>query len=371
MLRLPDTGQTSGYTSTFGEDNDFSINFPFYTVNGDGTVTDTITGLMWQQVDGPEMTYANAILYCDTLTTGGYTDWRLPSAHESFSILNHQRPNPALDITTFSTTTAEYWWTSQVQVNDTTKVWVTNAGGGVGNHRKSETISAGGTKRFQVRAVRDITLPPTIPNHFTDHGDGTVTDELTGLTWQSSQYSDSITWEQALQYADTLTTGGQTDWRLPNIKELQSISDAQLTAPSLPSNHFTVVSSGKYWSSTSLPNQTAKAWYLDTQFGITTYDLKTIRHYLLCVRGNLPLINSVNVPDSQTGLFFFPNPFSNRLQLSPSMRCAKAQLMSLDGTLIYEGTDLEMQDLSRLPEGTYLLFIPQLNGKAIKLQKID
>jgi len=49
LLRLPDTGATSGYTTTFGEDNDYNFFVPYFTLNGNGTVTDTITGLMWQQ----------------------------------------------------------------------------------------------------------------------------------------------------------------------------------------------------------------------------------------------------------------------------------------------------------------------------------
>jgi hypothetical protein len=167
MRRLPDTGENTSYTSTFGEDNDYNFNTPFFIINANGTVTDTVTQLMWQQTEGAEMTYANAKIYCDTLTLGGYTDWRLPNAHESFSILNHQYANPSLDLTVFSPTSAEYWWTGTLQSNDSNKVWVTNAGGGIGNHPKTETISAGGSKRFQVRAVRDITIPQMITNHFT------------------------------------------------------------------------------------------------------------------------------------------------------------------------------------------------------------
>jgi hypothetical protein len=79
MLRLPDTGQSNSYTATFGEDNDYNIYVPFFIVNGNGTVTDTITTLLWQQKDGGEMTIENATLYCDTLTLGGFTDWRLPN----------------------------------------------------------------------------------------------------------------------------------------------------------------------------------------------------------------------------------------------------------------------------------------------------
>ena len=56
MMRLPDTGQTTSYTSTFGEDADYNFNTPAFILSGNGTVTDTITTLMWQQTDGGEMT---------------------------------------------------------------------------------------------------------------------------------------------------------------------------------------------------------------------------------------------------------------------------------------------------------------------------
>ncbi len=56
MKRLPDTGCTSSYTSTPGEDADFTIKATFFVQNGNGTVTDTITSLMWQKTDGGEMT---------------------------------------------------------------------------------------------------------------------------------------------------------------------------------------------------------------------------------------------------------------------------------------------------------------------------
>jgi Protein of unknown function (DUF1566) len=94
MLRLPDTGQNMGYTTTFGEDNDYTINPPHFYNNLNGTLSDTVTGLMWQRIDGGEMTVENAAIYADTLTLSGFTDWRLPTAREAFSILNLQNNNP-------------------------------------------------------------------------------------------------------------------------------------------------------------------------------------------------------------------------------------------------------------------------------------
>ena len=370
MLRLPDTGETTSYTNTFGEDNDFNIFPPFFTVNGVGTVTDTITGLMWQQADGGEMTIENAILYCDTLTLGGYTDWRLPTAHESFSILNHQHSNPALDLTVFVNNSADYWWTSTRQINDTTKIWVTNAGGGIGNHPKTETISAGGVKRFNVRAVRDVNTPVFIPNHFTDNGDGTITDNLTNLIWQKTPYVDSLTWEDALTYADSLTFAGYTDWRLPNIKEMQSINDENLIGPSINTTFFNNIGINKYWSSTTLPNQTTKAWYLHTQFGITTYDLKTAKDMELCVRGNmnnssgLPNINAINKDESA-----FPNPFSSTIKLKAITDNENYILYDSYGQIIFSGRNIEQHDFSELSQGIYILRIIGDKSYVVKVIK--
>lgn len=293
MKRLPDTGETLGYTTTYGEDNDINIFPPYFLNNGDGTVTDTITGLMWQKIDGGSLTFENALVYCDTLSLAGYTDWRLPSPREGFSIMNLQNNNPALD-PIFGNSGAEYWWTISRQVNDTTKVWCTNAGGGVGNKPKSEAIgTAAGTHKYNVRAVRDVVTPSTISNRFTNNGDGTILDNLTNLVWQRVPYTDSVTWENALVYADSLTLAGYIDWRLPNIKELQSITDEQLVNPGVDTSFFKVLNNKKYWSSSSMQRKdSVKAWYLQTQYGITTYDFKTARDLLLCVRGSSNVSNN-------------------------------------------------------------------------------
>lgn len=367
MLRLPDTGATTSYTTTFGEDNDYNYFTPFFTINGNGTVTDTITGLMWQQTDGGEMTIENAILYCNNLNLGGYTDWRLPNAHEAFTILNHQYANPALDANIFTTTLAEYWWTIDMQANDSNKVWATNSGGGIGNHPKTETISAGGPKRFHVRAVRDITIPTVLPSHFTDNGNGSITDNLTNLIWQKTPYTDTLNWEQALTYADTLSLAGTNDWRLPNIKELQSINEEKLINPSLNTSFFNVNNAKKYWSSTTLPNQTNKAWYLSTQFGITTYDSKAIKHNLICVKGN-QITTGVHEIQMENKLVF-PNPFSSSISLKNKSGNEIFELSTCAGQIIYSGKYIEEQNLSFLPNGIYFLKIVGNSTTVIKLLK--
>jgi len=369
MLRLPDTEQNTSYTNTFGEDADYDINTPFYLLNGNGTVTDTVTSLMWQQTDGGEMTIENAQLYCDTLTLGGYTDWRLPNCHELFSILNHDKVNPAIDTIYFTKTLAEYWWSSERQANDSNKVWVTNAGGGVGNHPKTETISAGGPKRFHVRAVRDVTTPTLLPNHFMDNGNGTTTDLVTDLTWQQIPYSDSITWEQALTLADTLTFAGYSDWRLPNIKELQSINDESLINPSINQTFFSGVNVNHYWSSTSLPNQTTKAWYLDTQFGVTTYQFKINKLYALCVRGGNLATGIQENYSSQPDLIVYPNPSFGTINIVNQNSIDDLRITNLFGQIVYQSNP-KSKSVSVKINSTGIYFVTVISGKITATKKI-
>jgi len=354
MKRLPDTGQEMSYTSTPGEDADFRINPPGFIIHPDNTVTDTVTGLMWQRYDGPEMTVERARVYCDTLTLGGYTDWRLPSLIEAYSILNHQKTNPALDVTIFPKSAAEYWWTANRQANDSTRIWVTNVGGGAGNHPKSETISAGGSKRFQVRAVRSLFQPQLIANRIQDNADGTATDLLTGLTWLKQLYRDSITWEQALGYADTFSAAGYSDWRLPNIKELQSLSDQNLILPCISSKVLSFTGNRKFWSSTTLPNQSVSAWYLDSRYGITTYSAKTRRNDAVLVRGNAPLLSTYRRPAIADDIVW-PNPFQDALHMKHPERYQHFVLFDATGKSIWEGNSLDQLSCKQLKNACYRL----------------
>ncbi len=368
MNLLPDTGQNISYTSTFGEDNDYTINAPSFTNNSNGTITDTVTRLMWQQVDGGEMTIESAFIYANNLVLGGFSDWRLPSPMESFSILNHQNNNPAMNTTFFTASTAEYWWTNTYQTGDNTKVWCTNAGGGIGNHPKSETISAGGIKKFHVRVVRNNSIPTTIPNHFTDNGNGTITDNLTQLVWQKAPNTAVLTWENALAYAENLSLASATDWRLPNIKELQSLNDESVTNPSTNTTFFPTIGVHNYWSSTSLPNQTTKSWYWNTQFGITTYDTKTNTNYVLCVRGN-PATLALNSVDYKSKFKVFPNPFTSKITIENTTGKETYQLYNEIGQKIVTGKNIENNDFSNLQKGIYFLEIIGEKSSKIKLIK--
>ena len=368
MKRLPDTGVKTGYTNTPGEDADFTINEPFFIVNANGTALDTITGLLWQRNDGGEMTIENARRYCDTLSLGGFTDWRLPNVYEAYSILNHQNTNPALDVNVFVKTAAQYWWTSDRQLNDTNKIWCTNSGGGVGNHPKTETSSAGGTKKFHVRAVRDVVAPISM-QHFSSFTPSLVKDEMTGLIWAKSALSDTITWEDALLYADSSSFGGYTDWRLPNVKELQSLVDVKRINPAVNTGYFSLLPFMKIWTSTTLFGKAGSAWYLDTRYGITTYDVKLRKNYVMLVRGGQNNSMSVQEPFAETSPVAYPVPFQGKIHLTGLPENTYCELYNNYGGLIYKGA-LGSMPTSDFPAGVYWLRV-QGFVRSIKLVKSD
>lgn len=283
FLKLPDTGQTIDATPTFGEDSDYTINAPAYGDNGDGTVTDKITGLMWQKVDAGETSWDNAVGRAGTITTGGYGDWRLPTPTELFSIMSHNLGNPAAMNTTFfpinPTGAAEYWWSSDIYGADATKVWCVNGGGGMGPKPKTETLSSGGALRYHARYVRGA--KPGNGHNYVNNLDGTITDTDTGLMWAQAP-GPAVNWTGALNYAENLVLAGYSDWRLPNIKELQSLVDFTLTtattsaAALAPLNRVLFPSSTMpataYWSSTALRSgngsSASSAWLVE--FGVAT-----------------------------------------------------------------------------------------------------
>jgi len=115
---------------------------------------------------------------------------------------------------------------------------------------------------------------------FTDNGNGTVTDNLTGLIWtQNANIGPGYTnWTTALSAANSLASGsyGLNDgsqageWRLPNVQELHSLVDYSRTSPALPVGHpFTNVSNTQYWTSTTATDSpTIYAWYVSTYNGV-------------------------------------------------------------------------------------------------------
>ena len=116
--------------------------------NGDGTVSDTETGLMWQKETAPgSYTWQGGLSYCEHLILAGHSDWRLPNRNELQTLVDYSRYGPAIDPLLKANTVSSYYWSSTPYAYYTGMVWrVDFYGGGVYNNDKSNS--------YYVRAVR-------------------------------------------------------------------------------------------------------------------------------------------------------------------------------------------------------------------------
>lgn len=249
----------SNSDSTFGQDAQYQGNVPSYTKNSNGTVSDNVTGLVWTQTtdlngDGKvdaqdKLSYQEALDYAQNLSLGGYDDWRLPTIKELYSLIlfDGQDPSglnqsgtvqliPFLDARYFEMNAGDVKSGERLidsQFVSSTKYVSTTM-------NKDETVFGvnfidgrikgygiesprGGDKTFYVLAVRGN--PDYGVNKFVDNGNGTVTDQATSLIWQQGDSQTQMDFPSALAYCERLDFAERSDWRLPNVKELQSIVD--------------------------------------------------------------------------------------------------------------------------------------------------
>ncbi len=177
----------------------------------------------------------------------------------------------------------------------------------VASHANAETIDlpkTGQTALYATGDDGDLQKGVAWPSpRFTDNGDSTVKDNLTGLIWLQDANCDGVmAWSNALDQANELYDGcsdcGGTDedcglsddssagdWRLPNVRELQSLIDFGEYNPILPSGHpFTGVQSSDYWSSTTNADDTSTAWRVYLSDGSVVSDDKSSVYYVWPVR---------------------------------------------------------------------------------------
>jgi hypothetical protein len=131
---------------------------------------------------------------------------------------------------------------------------------------------------------------------FTNNGNGTVTDNKTGLMWQKcsagqnndtacSGNASTYIWNDALSYCEGLSLGGKSDWRLPNIKELESLTDDTRYNPAIDTAFFPNAIAFHYWSSTTSAYYPSAAWYVSFYYGYVGYYDKYFSMYVRCARG--------------------------------------------------------------------------------------
>ncbi|OQW92508.1 MAG: hypothetical protein BWK79_14475 [Beggiatoa sp. IS2] len=257
---IVDTGQTLCYgdkaestcpqtgAALYGQDGQIQGKQPSYKDNGDKTITDNVTGLMWVKERGSKISWDNAKAGAATSRVGGYSDWRMPTIKELYSLIKFTGKSgttaaasvPYIDTTYFDikfgdTTAGERvidgqdWsateYVSTTMNGDDTAFGVNFIDGRIKGYPKTDPATQS-AKTLYVRYVRGNTSYGA--NQFKDNGDQTVTDSATQLMWSKADSSEAKNWQDALAWVQTKNAEkylSYSDWRLPNAKELQSIVD--------------------------------------------------------------------------------------------------------------------------------------------------
>jgi hypothetical protein len=255
-----------------------------YRANGDGTVTDLVTGLTWTRAIYSKRDWMSAITSASTITLGGNNDWRVPTVKELYTLMNfngHFAPSaaastPFIDTKAFdfsyATETAgagsapgerfldvQLWsatkYVSTTMAGDATIFGVNFADGRIKGYPQF-VPGTGGSVPMQM-GVRFVRGKAYGGNDLLDNGDGTVSDRASGLVWQSVDDGTPKNWKSALQYCANLRLAGAEDWRLPSAKELHTIIDytrspsTSGTAALAPPLKSSIVES-YYWTSNTL-----------------------------------------------------------------------------------------------------------------------
>jgi len=250
-----DTGQKLCYDSLdiitapspddrfYGQDAQFDGNQPSYAENEPGIITDLVTGLQWQKnLFDSKFTYDEIFAVADTFSLGGYTDWRVPTVKELYSLilfdgrtgLNADESIPFINTEYFEFRYGDEYnpseryidaqyatstvYLSTTMNNEPTMFGVNFADGRIKGYPQD--------KDFELKLVRGGNNYGV--NDLVDNGDGTISDKATGLMWDKSGSQEGKNWEEALEWISDLNNQnylGYEDWRLPNAKELQSLLD--------------------------------------------------------------------------------------------------------------------------------------------------
>ncbi|MBN2011733.1 DUF1566 domain-containing protein [candidate division KSB1 bacterium] len=316
--KIVDTGQTTCYgniteisapiagSAFYGQDAQYNGYQPSYTDNGDGAITDNVSGLMWSKspdlngngvIDAyDKLSYDDALVAAETLNLAGYNDWRIPSTKEFYSLIMFYGIDPSgydgsnlNSLVPFINTDNFDFGYGDTQVGEriidaqfvATTIYkgtvmggqqalfgVNFADGRIKGYPIDATPNQPNGKTFYILFVRGNAAYGI--NDFSDNGDGTITDNATGLMWAQADNSDAVLWQDALAWVQLKNNEyylGHNDWRLPNVKELQSIVDytrSPSTTNSAAINPLftcsTIIDEGGnvnypfYWSSTTHVN---------------------------------------------------------------------------------------------------------------------
>ena len=444
--------------TTLNDSNDGNAGFSFTRLNIDGSeytgngvyseepwacVLDNVTGLIWEVktndntlrdrdegftwYDPDNETFTGTESSQDTadfveylnenteVNSGnglcGQSNWRLPTVQELVGISDFSTYEPVVDTSYFpNARTGAFEWSWTADLNSDTEnypnfAWLYNYETG---STRSGSNGLGAT--INSRYVRLVSSSAAVKSYFndyssdggryTDHGDGTVSDNRTGLMWMKCIYGQAHnsddnscggtgagaggTWQEAFAKAAAINEGvgtfGYTDWRLPNMKELLSLVDLSSFQPPINQDIFPNTDGQSQWTSTLSAQDggdaaLAAGFGADPEFGVLGKTVTTTRVRLVRDDINTPRILTVTISDDN----IINASDSSNLGAIPvsgtTIDVEASQILSLAINTNAYSTSAEIKadgsftttiDLSGITDGTYSVTadVSDTNGKA-------
>ncbi|MBH2006695.1 MAG: DUF1566 domain-containing protein [Myxococcaceae bacterium] len=246
-----------------------------------GVVSDALTSMQWEQVAGATpMVFTSVRCYCSSRNTGAYTDWRAPNIVELGTLIDYTNSTaPCLDATAFPGAPASDFWSGSPDIGNSGYSWYVRSSSNVpeSSFQSNSTSSA-------VRCVRSSYTAPPSSRYTIGSGTtaGTVIDKVTELVWQKvaptsggpngdGSYSQS----GAMTYCNNLSLGGSGAgrWRLPTVRELQTLVDYSQNSRALmmDSTAFSGEPANWFWSSSPVAGIPTGGWGVSFGVGYMTY----------------------------------------------------------------------------------------------------
>jgi hypothetical protein len=259
-----------------GQDAQQTMPAASYQDNGDGTVSDRNTGLIWAKAVSDPMTFEAAAVFANASRLGGHSDWRVPSIKELYSLIDFRggftgdpsTSRPYIDTKAFDFEYAsgaglglasqgrrpidvQVWsatrYVGLTMGRDETVFGVNFADGRIKGYPIMDPANRMQTpNRLGIRLVRGAAYGG---NAFRVAGN-LVHDTATGLMWQRRDDGVTRSWVDALAYCEALTLDGFADWHLPTAKQLHSIVD-YTRIPAIDPIFAKVEDSAYFWTSTT------------------------------------------------------------------------------------------------------------------------
>lgn len=290
-------------------------------------VIDLETGLTWCRDAGVSefpLTWKEAFAFVETLNGeryGGYSDWRLPNRRELFSLVSHARINPSLPPDhPFLNVFHGYYWSAGTCVRLPAQAWYVHFGGAKVYRGMKQASNMIWPVRGAVAEKAAVYFPGqrrcydavgrTLPckDHMIqkialESGTGwpdprfevlvdVVLDRLTGLFWTRNACHGNRfhTWPDARSKVTRMNrenAHGFNNWRIPEIREIESLADLGNHSPALPGGHPFLDVSDFYWSNTTSMYETRYAWAFYMKDGVVGVGFKENAEFSLWpVRGD-------------------------------------------------------------------------------------